>query len=402
MRGRCPRFLFLLFVFLPSLAFGEAVRLDSSTQFLWGDDLLGEDQAVIAEHLRVGFKPEGKDFSVSGYARAWKDLSGGGVRDNDLLGRLYYLHLDYGITEKISARLGRQYVNLTAGSSVIDGLSLELRDLGHMGVTVTGGTEVKQSLDSEHSALGDYFFGMGLSLLKVKNTRFEASYARRYDEWDTAREEFGINARRFFKYISPYTELSYDRLSDSVNEAVLGVDITPVPDIFLKAEYYHFYPTFDSTSIYSVFSADEYREYLLRAEWDIIEPLTLLASYSRQIYADGDDEDAQSFRAGAKVRPVKRLLLNANIDRRTGWGGDLWGFEAYGDYSVKKLTASAGIEHDIYQRPDDSQDRNARRYWLGGSWQLRKNISVSARLEENINENFKHRTLGRMALNWSL
>lgn len=70
----------------------------------------------------------------------------------------------------------------------------------------------------------------------------------------------------------------------------------------------------------------------------------------------------------------------------------------------ERLLLSAGAQYDIYRRPDFKEDDNdyARTFWLGGQWKFGEKLSVSARVEDNINENFKHRPVGRVVMNWSL
>lgn len=385
----------------PAAAVSDAVRLDSSTQFLSGDDQLGEGQAILAQYLRLNIKPEDREFLITGYGRVWKDFVSDGVRDDDLLGRLYYLYVDYSPSDDLALRAGRQYVNFSAGSSILDGARLDVEGLGPVGVTLAGGSGVRYRLDSEESDLDDFVLGIDVHLVGVRSTQLGLSYVIRFDEWDRAREEFGLNFRRYFKYVSPYAEVRYDRLSEAVDEATLGLDVFPTKDLMLKGEFYHSYPTFDSTSIYSVFAVDRYREYLIRADYSLGAPVTLFASYARQTYEDDDDADRYS--AGARFYPTDRLTLNASVDYRDGFGGEDWGFEVYGDYRVgEKLAFSAGAQHDTYKRPDDTGDQYAQRYWVGGQWLISEEAALIARVEDNVNENFNHRPLGRVALNWNL
>jgi hypothetical protein len=406
MSGNC-RWVLLVAVVLflsmgrPAAAITDAVKLDSSTQFLSGDDQLGEGQAVLAQYLRLNIKPENRDILITGYGRVWKDFSSGGVRDDDLLGRLYYLYVDYRASDTLSLRLGRQFVNFSAGSSILDGASVELEGIGPIGVTLAGGSDVRYLLDSEESDFDDSVFGVDIHLSGFRSTQLGLSYVIRFDEWDRAREEFGLSFRRYFKYLSPYAEVRYDRLSEAVDEATLGLDVFPTTDLMLKGEFYHSYPTFDSTSIYSVFAVDKYREYLIRAEYSISAPVTVFASYARQTYED--DDDANRYEVGARFRPMQRMTINASVDYREGFGGKDWGFEAYGDYRIgEKFLVSAGAQHDTYKRPEDTGDQYAQRYWVGGQWHISKDASLLARVEDNVNENFNHRPLGRVALNWNL
>lgn len=401
---RWPLFAAIIFsaFFVSPAAAAEPFRFDGSTQFLWGDDLLDENQAILAQYLRFDYSPEVKDYRMAGYGRVWDDFSGGSIRDNGASGRIYYLYLDYTPKDNPSFRLGRQFVSFTAGSSIIDGLSVDIRDLGPIGITLSGGTDVTYSLESDHSKLGNYFTGIDIFLEKVASTQLGVSYVRKYDEGDTAREELGLNARYYYKFLSPYTELRYDWLSKSFDEAAVGVDFFPIDYLMIKAEFYHSYPTFDSTSIYSVFAVDKYQEYRVRAEYSFEDtPLTLSAAYIKQLYEDSDTADVIAL--GASFNINDKLLVSTSVDHRSGYGGKLWGFEADGDYTLRKdLLLSAGAQYDTYRRPDYSGDDYAQRYWAGGKWKLNDKTSLDARLEADINENFAHNYLGRVALNWQL
>ncbi len=393
----------LCFICAPSSVKADPLKVNTSTQLLWGDDLLGDSQAVVAQYLRFSYRPEGKkQFSAAGYGRIWGDLTGGSVRDGDTNGRLYYLYLDYSPIDKIEMRLGRQYVNLSAGSSLMDGATVNINKIGPLGLTVTAGRDIIYSLDSESSREGNYFVGLDVHLQEIKNTQLGVSYVRKYDHSDLSREEFGLNARYIYKWIIPYAQLRYDRLSEVVDEATVGIDLIPVNNLALKAEFFHSYPTFDSTSIFSVFAVDKFREYLVSAEYSLPKaPVSLFGKYRRQTYED--DTDADVFVAGARFFANDNLTLSASVDYRHGYDDKNWGFELTGDYRLNnKIMLAAGVQHNAYQRPDDTGNSSAQRYWIGGRWQAMKDVSVSGRFEENANENFSHRSLGRITLDWNL
>lgn len=406
-RKKVCRFLIALFPVLfiiPSMVCAEPLKFTSSTQFLWGDDLLGESQSIIAQYLRFSVNPDEKTYKMTGYGRVWKDFSDGGLRDDDLLGRLYYLYMDYLPSEKVSFRLGRQFVRFTAsGSSIIDGLSIDVDKVGPLNITFSGGRDVVFTLDSERSKSGNYFAGININTEAIKSTQLGFSYIRKYDLSDLARERFGMNVRYFNSYLSPYAELRYDRLSESLDEAVVGIDFFPMNNVTVKGEFYHSYPIFDSTSIYSVFAVDKFREYLMMLEYSFDAPASVYFTYAKQTYDDSDNADR--FTVGARYVPTKNFSVNASVDYRKGYGGNIWGFEVYCDYKPKKnIRLSAGVQHDKYRRTE-FEDENydyAQSYWLGGEWIIDKNFTLNLRLEENINENFEHRPLGRIALIWNL
>src|ERR1700690_2950096 len=190
----------LCFIYAPSSVKADPLKVNTSTQLLWGDDLLGDSQAIVSQYLRFSYQPEGKQFSAAGYGRIWGDRANSSVRDNDFNGRLYYLYLDYKPIEQISVRLGRQYVNLSAGSSLMDGATVNINKIGPLGFTVTAGRDIVYSLDSESSREGNYFLGFDVHLQDIKNTQLGLSYVRKYDHSDLSREEFGLNAKYIYKW----------------------------------------------------------------------------------------------------------------------------------------------------------------------------------------------------------
>ncbi len=404
---------FFAFLLFSAAVHAEPLKFSSSTQFLWGDDLLGDSQAIVAQYLRLNYLPDNKKFSVAGYGRLSKDFGSSSIRENDLTGRLYYLYLDYALSDTVSLRLGRQFTNFTGGTAIIDGATVNINKVGPVGITVSGGRDVRLGLDSELTRNGNYFAGVGVYLREIPNLQLGVSYVLKYDESDLARQALGMNFRYFYKgIVSPYAEVRYDWLSKAFDEASLGVDFFPARNLMVKAEFYHSYPTFDATSIYSVFAVDKYREYLIKAEYSLDAPVSLFAAYARQTYQDSLNAD--KYMIGARVYPNDKLTVTASFDYRIGYSeynglsgqtkGKLYGFEVTGDYRFRKdLAVSAGVQYDTYNRPDIIGTNNyARRYWLGGRWNATKSVAVSARVEDDDNPNFSHRVLGRFALEWNL
>lgn len=404
----CKEWMLAVFILLifQSSANPESISFRSSTQFLWGDDLLGKSQGILAQYVRFTIKPDGNLYSINGYMRGWKDLTenGKGVRDDDLLGRIYYLYLDLNPMEHIGFRFGRQFVNYTAsGFSIVDGITVNLNKIPYLNISATAGRDVIYALDSEYSRDGNYLIGINASITGFPNLQLGSSYIRKYDESEISRDRFGFNFRYLHSLISPYSEVRYDTISQVVDEATAGIDLFPVNGLAIKGEFYHFFPSFDTTSIYSVFAVDKYREYLIRADYNFEKPVRLFGSYIRQTYED--DENTDNYIVGINFSPLKDLKVSFSTNYRRGFGGNLFGFELSGDYSTgKKLLLSAGIQYDAYHRPFfEHEDYDyAHRLWIGGRYEISKNASLILRLEDNINENFDHRPLGRVLLTWDL
>jgi len=106
----------------PATAYPEPLKFSSSTQFLWGDDLLGDSQNVLAQYLRFSYAPEEQNVSVTGYGRLTYDFNGSCFYDYSpgFSGKLYYLYLDYKPVQNVSLRLGRQFMAFTSGKSLMD------------------------------------------------------------------------------------------------------------------------------------------------------------------------------------------------------------------------------------------------------------------------------------------
>jgi len=196
---RVMKFLAILMAFasMPLLSHAAEVKLTSSTQYLWYQDILAADKEKglrdVAEYLRVNvtkLDKEGK-MNVYAYGRATKQVS----TSQDLQGRLYYFYVDYrdAFTDHLDLRAGRTYVNAAAVSGTIDGLHMDLKNLGPMGVTVFGGRHVIFDDKRDTGTRGDALTGMSVYLDTIKNTHVEVSYGRKYIDTDVARENLGLD-----------------------------------------------------------------------------------------------------------------------------------------------------------------------------------------------------------------
>ena len=86
-------------------------------------------QIELNEYLRFSITNIDKagKFSIYGYGRGSQDFTNG----EGLNGRLYYLYGDYrDLFDKVDFKIGRQFVNLAAGSAIIDGGQVDLKNVG--------------------------------------------------------------------------------------------------------------------------------------------------------------------------------------------------------------------------------------------------------------------------------
>jgi len=380
----------------------DSFDIKSSTQVMWGDDQNGESEPVFAEYLRFSYTGESSDddngFSITGYGRGSKDEGQGTFRDTDWAGRLYYMYVGYSPMENLDLTFGRQFVSTTAHSSVVDGLNLDYHDiLGYLGISLIGGSEVSFGIDSDFSSDTGIVTGIDIGLENIPGLRTSLSWAKRYDETETAMETFGFNFSAYKGKFMPYLEIKYDYLTDTTRQGAAGLDIFPTLNQKLKVEYYQSYPIFDSTSIYSTFAVDLYTEAIIQYEYTLSKPITLILAVKQQDYQDGDTTDV--YRVGASGNFTERIAVSVAIDSEQGYAGDLVGGELYCDFKKSDaLILSGGLQSDTYVRNFDTGDTfSADRVWLGGKYGIGENSSITARFEDNQNENFTNRYIGRMA-----
>jgi hypothetical protein len=59
-----------------------------------------------------------------------------------------------------------------------------------------------------------------------------------------------------------------------------------------------------------------------------------------------------------------------------------------------------GIQYDVYVFDRTTGDETARKYWLGGKYKLTKKTSMSVRVEDNDNAQYKSDWQGRVVFNY--
>lgn len=386
---------------VPLLSHAAEVKLTSSSQYLWYQDILAADQDKTlqdaAEYLRVNvtkLDKEGK-MNVYAYGRATKQVS----TSQDLQGRLYYFFVDYrdAFKEHLDLRAGRTYVNAAAVSGTIDGLYVDLKNLGPMGVTVFGGRNVIFDDKRDTGTRGDALTGMSVYLDTIKNTHVEVSYGRKYSDTDVARENLGLDfsTTPIGGIANFYGRLKYDTVSESYNEMLFGAKVAPLKDLTLRGEYYQSYPTFDISSIYSIFAVDQYKEKSISAEYQITSNYRVSAKYAKEDFSG--DADADVYQVGFLARPIKDLTINATYEARNGYAGQLSGIRLYGEYKISKAAILAGIDYDDFKR-ELSLEGTAKKYWAGVNYEINKIVSALVRVENNVNFNYDSNYQGYAAI----
>jgi hypothetical protein len=409
MKGK--RWLFPVVLLLLFLAPGPAraadIRFQSSTQYLWyTDPFKDQDQSDIVEYLKIGapaIDNSGR-FSAFGYGRVSKQF-GGDVDpllgdDEDVLGRLYFLYVNYALpADRGDIRLGRQFVAVGAGAGTVDGVRVDVRKLGPVTVSAFAGYDVRFAETTDRSETGNYLVGASAGGSFFKGNNIEISYLRKYDSDDVIREMAGVHAdQRLLGIAKAYADLRYDVLHETYSEFLAGVKLFPFPRLLtITGEYFASYPNFDADTIYTVFAVTRYWEALGRVDYRVGDQVTLYGSYTRADY-DGPTADVGTL--GVRTHPTKvpGLGINASVDVRSGYPGDLTGFRISAEYAYRKALVAAGVTYDVFQRDSMADDFSAKKYWAGGSYECRKNLTAKLRVEDTVTRQFENEFQGRASV----
>lgn len=395
--------LLLLCVSLLPAAAGWAAEIHgrSSTQFQsFNNEVLSDTRQIeLAEYLRFSITNIDKDgkFSIHAYGRGSQDFTNG----EGLTGRLYYLYGDYrDLFDKIDFKIGRQFVNLAAGSAIIDGAQVDLKNVGPVAFTVMGGHDVVYNLRGEFGDAGNTVLGLSAYLTGVKTTDVELSWFRKFDGGDITRDIVGGSFKQYLlNNLKLYGNAKYDITAEAFNEVLGGIKYFPRSDLIFTGEYYKSYATFDTTSIYSVFAVNDYKEGVFKVDYIMNNMLSLNAGYNRQWY--GDDGHANVYEVGATIRPIEPLKVSVEYDNRNGYYGNTNGVIIDASYDINKVSQVAGgFTYDVYQRDSLTNEETARRYWLGGKYKVASNMAVSGRIQDDVNARYDNNVSGRLTFDF--
>ncbi|MCM0082537.1 hypothetical protein L4X63_13135 [Geomonas sp. Red32] len=400
MKGLSTTLLCLLL--LPAAAgWAGEIHGRSSTQFQSFNNELTDDRREIelAEYLRfaaTGLDKEGK-LTVQGYGRVSQDFTNGQGTN----GRLYYLYAEYrDFLNKIDTRVGRQFVNYAAGSTIIDGAQIDLKNVGPVAFSVMGGRDVIFGLNGEASSTSNAAFGLAAYLSGFRHTDAEVSWFRKFDHGDCSRDIVGGTIKQYLlSNLKLYGNTRFDLVSETFNEVLGGIKYFPTSSLILTGEYYQSYPQFDTTSIYSVFAVDRYQEYVAKADYTINDRISVNGGYTHEEFGEGGEADV--WHAGIGVRPIEPVRLSVEYDQRHGYYGRVGGVIAEIGWDIDKNSlVEGGINWDAYRRDSLTGEEIARRYWLGGRYRLAKNMALSGRIQDDVNIRFESNFSGRVVFDY--
>jgi len=402
----------LLLGWPPVCALAADVKTQSSTQYLWyNDPFQDKTQGDLLQYVKLNatkIDAAGR-FSAVGYGRVSRQFGSSGETErgdsDDVLGRLYFLYMNYAISEdRGDVRFGRQFVAVGAGSGTIDGARVDVRNFGPVAISLFGGYDVRFAETSDRTKPGNYLAGASAGGSLFKGNNLEVSYLRKYDENDTVREMAGVHLdQSVLGKVKGYADLRYDLVHEAYGEFLAGIQAVPFSERMLTftAEYFSSYPTFDADTIYTVFAVTRYREALGRVDWIVSPEWTLYGSYTRADY-DGPTADVGTLGLRNRSKSVQGLAFNVSVDVRRGYPGDLTGFRASADYAIgKKALLAAGASYDSFQRDSMLDGFNAKKFWVGGSCEIRKDMVVKVRVEDAVTRLFSNEVQGRASVDFS-
>jgi len=402
----------LLLTLAPAGALAADIKAQSSTQYLWyNDPFQDRNQGDLLQYVKFSATKidAANRFSTVGYGRVSQqfDSSNEAARgdSDDVLGRIYFLYLNYAFSEdRGDIRLGRQFVAVGAGSGTIDGARVDVRNYGPVAISVFGGYNVVFAETTDRTETGNYLTGASAGGSFFKGNNVEVSYLRKYDESDVVRETAGLHVdQTVLEKIKGYADLRYDIVHEAYGEFLAGIHAVPFSErmLTLTAEYYSSYPTFDADTVYTVFAVTRYQEALGRVDWIVNPEWTLYGSYTRADY-DGPTANVGTFGVRNRSKSVKGLTVNASLDIRRGYPGDLTGCRASADYAFgKKALLAAGAAYDSFQRDSMQDGFNAKKFWAGGSYAVRKDMVVKVRVEDAVDRLSSNEIQGRASVDFS-
>jgi hypothetical protein len=369
-----------------SASFGLDLFGRTSSQFLWWKDRIdGETRFAAYQYLRFGVLNLVKDgnISVFGYGRFGYNE----VADPEANGRLYYFYLDWKDlwSDRLDLRLGRQWTNLVAASTIIDGVQLDFKRIGPVGLVLLGGRDVVFDEFNEDSDSGDTAWGGEVYLQGVRDLKLSLSYAMIYDDGDLARQVAAYDiGYGFMGAYRLYSEARYDIINEQISELTAGFKVFPNDVWTIRGEYFFTYPTFDTTSIYAVFAASSFHAGSLVVDYYPSENFSFYGSITWEYFEinDAENDDAFLYEIGTHFDLVE-IRVDGSVVFREGFPGDLIGFSlaATRPFFDGKLDLGAGVDYDIYQRDQMTDDEIATKYWISGRYHFTEKVSFALRVE---------------------
>ncbi|MFH7320086.1 hypothetical protein ACHHRT_05645 [Desulfurivibrio sp. D14AmB] len=358
----------------------------SSSEIQWRHESQREDVVPVYQYLLLNLRHFDQEleeqYSFHAYGRLGTDLKN---EDDYVDSRLYYAYYQQqGVFDRIDFRLGRQFIAVTAGASLLDGLTVDYAPGGPFTFSLFGGGDV--AFYTGYSAKDTIMGGEIRGRFNDEALVAGISYARRQEDGDLATELLGADFDYGFRrMLNLYGDLQYDRLSDRVSYGLLGGNYHRSDRWGLRAEYLYSLPVFSASSIYSVFAVSKYQEAMAELNYYLGSGLRGFVRYAREIYEEFDDADVVE--AGIeKIRTARFSGYLSGVWRHAGEGQDLQGTRVRVAWLFNpRLQGGMGAEIDVLERRLDEFEDNtySTRFWVDLTARLRQNLDLLTRLERS-------------------
>ena len=382
-------------------ALAVSVSGQARTEVEWYDTGAKQTAVPGSEYLLLNMQDlDGNGLDFAGYGRLSYDFT---QTKNDVLdtqSRLYYAYLEKkGLIDGLDVRLGRQFVATTAGASLMDGLYLDYKNLGPIGVKVFGGGDVSyySGYNAQQLVDGMEVYGHFLDTLSLG-----VSYLQKWDHSRLANELFGLDASYDFDHaLNVYNETQFNYLNNTVSYFLTGVQYHKSSRWDLRTEYLYSLPVFSSSSIYSVFAVDEYKQLMAEFNYHIALGLRSFARYTHEFYKSTPDADV--YEAGIeKIRTDRFSGYLTGVWRIDKGGQNLRGFKVHAAYLFTNyLQGGVGADVDVLQRwLDENTDMTTTSdLWADVTAYLSRKMTLEAKVERVKSDLWNYYYRGRVRLN---
>jgi hypothetical protein len=402
------------FIALPAAgASATTITGRSSTVLEWYDDPDGNTAYPVYQYLILNardIEDTGVDFRF--YGRLGTDLNDRVDADN----RLFFAYAEKrGINDMFNVRLGRHLVFFTAGSALMDGLSVDYDNGGPYTATLFGGGDARyyESYDIDDRVAGGKVAGR---FLTDNNLKIGLSYFQKWEESATTHQLIGLDA--FYDhgiYFEAYGEYQFNYLSNTMSYLFMGVNYHRSPDWQARLEYLYSKPVFSATSIYSVFAVAEYQEIMGQFNYRLAPGMFAFGRLTHEIYEEVSN--ANVVEAGIeKIRTDRFSGSVAGVARYHNEGQDLYGIRFRAAYLLRYwFQVGGGASIDVLERRlvvfdegptsvvtsiEGRYEETTHRIWADATAYFTRRTSLEARIARIESDRWKEYYYGNVRFNY--
>ena len=398
-----------LIALLAASASAATITGRSSTMLEWYDDPDGNTAYPVYQYLVLNardIQDTGVNFRL--YGRLGTDLANKVDADS----RLFFAYAEKrGINDMFNLRLGRHLVFSTAGSALMDGLSVDYDNGGPYTATIFGGGDARyyESYDINDLVAGGKVAGR---FLAENNLKIGLSYFQKWEDSATTHRLIGLDA--FYDhgiYFEAYGEYQFNYLSDTMSYLFMGVNYHQSPDWQVRAEYLYSKPVFSATSIYSVFAVAEYQEIMGQLNYRLGPGMFAFGRFTHEIYEEVSN--ANVVEAGVeKIRTDRFSGSFSGVSRFHDDGQDLYGirfrvacllsyrFQVGGGASIDVLERRLVVFDEGVTSIEGRYEETTHRIWVDAIAHFTRRTSLEARVARIESDRWNEYYYGNVRFNY--